>query len=305
MGAGVITVTIALDEGTDGATVKSDFFSDTADARTTALRLAELLRSAASQAFPANVNAWVDNSVGTNAYVDVTFAGPYVTTTAFKAGGGSLFYVAGTPDYSLGQWSDSGGDVTASFTAAVNNGTARGLLYATRTGAATVRVYWRTPGASGNGQPAAVTDLTISLSSSTFSGGNTAGAQYKEIGSVTNNALFADGDETIVLGRTLTWRTAGTPANGEITIGASATLSAANLATTVNAYAPYQGICTATAASGQFVLTVYGGSRFAGLLPNVDMSGGITFTSTYPTNGCTDSYVSGTRVALSLGKGAT
>lgn len=305
MGAGVITISIALDEGTDGAAAKAKWFSNTADARTTANRLADLLKSAASGIFPANVAAWVDNSVGTNAYADVVLNGPFLAGTSFKCAGASLDYVSSNPDFNAGQWTDAGGPPADSFVAAVRMGPARGQLGATRLSPTSARVFWKTPGASGNGTPITITGMGIITPMPSLSSGYTSGSDYQVEGQISDNSLLADGDQTTVLGVPLTWRTMGDPALGEITIESTADLSAGSLARTVKNYPVFAGFCEAQSNGAVFQIHVATASRIASLLACSDASGGVTFFSPRPSNGCVNSYVSGTRVSLELGKGGT
>lgn len=94
-------------------------------------------------------------------------------------------------------------------------------------------------------------------------------------------------DDTVVIGNvTLTWRTSASNEN-QVTIGASNTAAATNLAAAINAHSKLAGVISATSAVGVVTVTYTGAGREAALIGLSETGSGVVLSATSFTSGAT------------------
>lgn len=94
-------------------------------------------------------------------------------------------------------------------------------------------------------------------------------------------------DDTVVIGNvTLTWKSSAANEN-QVTIGASDTAAAANLAAAINAHSKLSGLVSASSSSGVCTITYPGADRTAALIGLSETGSGVVLSATSFTSGAT------------------
>ncbi len=194
-----------------------------------------------------------------------------------------LTVVDGAADATLGQFSRDTSDtaMATSLVAAINAyGPFKNVVGVTATSSTgTVTVTARQAGSPGNGitlKEAAANASAFTLSGSTLSGGIDAGARQ----SVT--ATFSGvgtANDTLTIGAVVLTLKASAGNEDEVTIGGSATATAAGVAAAINANSKLNGLVSASAASGVVTITLGFGGRLGRLVSIAKSSTAITLSA--------------------------
>ncbi len=217
--------------------------------------------------------------------------GEYLDVVVPSVGAWRVTAVTSSPDVSLGQFvSQTSNAVTATNMAAAVNGmvglrdwvsasTNSGNLILTAVRGGSFGNEYRVLDGTVNG---------LSPAGGQFIGGLDATARATGNLVVTNNANLTATTDTCSVGQvTFTW-VSGAPANeNQVQIGGSATASAANLATAINAHSRLLGICTAANNSSATCTVTYDiSARSAGLVTH-PVSDATAMSATQPSSGLT------------------
>lgn len=281
-----------------GAGLAARFPASRPDRHQAMRELVNILHALVGGGMRGRVRMRVDDSVGVKASGTIACSQANVTVgdkleideVVFTA-------VTGVADATLGQFSKDTSDtaVATSLALAINTyaPTRLGQDISATSSTGTVTVTAKVPGSVGNAltmKKIVTVAGAFTLSGATLSGGIDGGARQSLTATLGG---VGTANDTLTIGSIVLTLVASAANENQVTIGGSATLTAAAIAAAINAHSKLKGLVSATSAAAVVTITFCAGGRMGALVAVSKVSTAITLSAASFAPSTTETYVAG------------